>query len=395
MRSILSLDVPLLLRVFSFLATVDKQRVAATCRYLSKLVAEPSLWTRANLRSLARASRAQLAQLLTTRRYSLLRALDLSDCAAVPVAELLAWCRHNPRLASLSLANTSLEAAAAFPLASSLAHVARLGLANTRLTPEQLSAVLGRCCRGRHTRHVDLSFNDLTYVAADLLAASVTSLHSLNLSYTNLSPVQARRLLDSVTGSNISELDLSGNQLTDCKLDNIALNQNLARLTLAEVSLAPASLDAVFTNLSLVHRLQELVLAGTALGHADPILLSDCVVRVARVDLNFCWLYQDHIEFILDGVTHESKLRSLNLSGNHFEDVSVELLLTALPVLHELRLEWANLTEEQCRALVQETGDLGQHNVVVLNHFEMIDNYPDLHRQSKLNPNIKLSMVKG
>ena len=93
MRSILSLDVPLLLRVFSFLATVDKQRVAATCRHLSKLVAEPSLWTRANLRSLARASRAQLAQLLTTRRYSLLRALDLSDCAAVPVAELLAWCR--------------------------------------------------------------------------------------------------------------------------------------------------------------------------------------------------------------------------------------------------------------------------------------------------------------
>ena len=77
------------------------------------------------------------------------------------------------------------------------------------------------------------------------------------------------------------------------------------------------------------------------------------------------------------------------------EDVSVELLLTALPALHELRLEWANLTEEQCRALVQETGDLSQHNVIVLNHFEMIDNYPDLHRQSKLNPNIKLSMVKG
>ena len=59
MRSILSLDVPLLLRVFSFLSAADKLRVAATCLYLSKLVAEPSLWTRANLRSLARASRAR------------------------------------------------------------------------------------------------------------------------------------------------------------------------------------------------------------------------------------------------------------------------------------------------------------------------------------------------
>ena len=113
------------------------------------------------------------------------------------------------------------------------------------------------------------------------------------------------------------------------------------------------------------------------------------------MDLNFCWLYCDHIEFILDGLTSVSKLKHLNLSGNHFEDVNVDLLLNALQHLDELRVEWANLTEEHFQALICDTDNLKNHNSIILNHFELIENFLDLHRLAKLNPNIKLNMVKG
>lgn len=270
-----------------------------------------------------------------------------------------------------------------------------LELSNTKLETEQINCILGKCCRGKYTKNIDLSFNDFSYVNADLLAESILTLESLDLSYTDLTPIYTRRIMEALKSSSIAHLNLSGNDMSSCKFDNIALNQNLQTLKLSEVKLNPRYLDGIFSNLNLVHNLQELIIDGTALGDVDPILLADAVTRVYKVDLNFCWLYCDHIEFILDGLTSVSKLKHLNLSGNHFEDVNVDLLLNALQHLDELRVEWANLTEEHFKALICDTDDLKNHNSIILNHFELIENFLDLHRLAKLNPNIKLNMVKG
>lgn len=268
-------------------------------------------------------------------------------------------------------------------------------MSNTRLTTEQLNSVLGKCCRGKYTKNVDLSFNNFTFINTELLSSSITTLHSLNLSYTDLSPLQTKMIMESVKTSTISSLDMSGNDFSLCNFDNIGLNQHLRVLKLSETKLDSSHLSDIFNNLSLVHSLEELSVDGTALTDVDPILLGDAVVRIHKVDLNFCWLYCDHIEFILDAVNSDTKLRHLNLSGNHLEDVNVDLLINALHYVDSVQLEWSNLTEEHVQALVNDTDDLKESTTIVLNHFEMIDNFLDHQRKAKLHPNIKLNMVKG
>ena len=86
--------------------------------------------------------------------------------------------------------------------------------------------------------------------------------------------------MEALKSSSIAHLNLSGNDMSSCKFDNIALNQNLQTLKLSEVKLNPRYLDGIFSNLNLVHNLQELIIDGTALGDADPILLADAVTRI-------------------------------------------------------------------------------------------------------------------
>lgn len=397
MKSIVSLGAPLLVRIFSHLSARDKKAVAASCVFLWRVMSEPLLWAGVTLDRRRLEQEGAVTELLSTPRYSLLASLNLSNLKYLfidktLIADFLKYLQQNTNLRTVNLSNTDLSAIPAFPLASNLARVTSLEMSNTKLGTEQLNSILGKCCRGRYTKNINLSFNDFSYVNPDLLAESMVSLERVNLSYTDLTPMYTRRLLESLKKSSIRELDLSGNDMTSCKLDNIGLNQNLSVLKLSEVKFNPEKLDEIFTNMTLIHNLRELSLNGSTLYDANPIILSDAVVRVERVDLNFCWLYADHIEFILDGITSETRLRHLNLSGNHFEDVNIDLLLLAITNLEQIRIECANLSEAHFEALVNDTEELPKRNKIVLNHFELIAKNIELHRLAKLHPNIELNL---
>lgn len=398
MKFIVSLGMPLLVRIFSHLSARDKKAVASSCVFLWRVMSEPLLWAEVTLsrRRLEEGLEA-VTELFYTPRYSLLACLNLSNLKYLfidktRIADFLKYLLQNTNLRSVNLSNNDLSAIPAFPLASNLARVTSLEMSNTKLGTEQLNSLLGKCCRGRYTKNVNLSFNDFSYVNPDLLAESIVSLERVNLSYTDLTPMYTRRLLESLKKASVKELDLSGNDLTSCKLDNIGLNQNLSILKLSEVKFNPEKLDDIFTNMTFIHNLRELCLNGSTLYDVNPIILSDAVVRVERVDLNFCWLYADHIEFILDGITEDTMLRYLNLSGNHFEDVNIDLLLLAITNLEQIKIECANLSEEHFEALVNDTEELPKRTKIVLNHFELITKNIELHRLAKLHPNIELNL---
>ena len=84
-----------------------------------------------------------------------------------------------------------------------------------------------------------------------------------------------------------------------------------------------------------------------------------------------------------------------SLAPLHTNDLEEVITYMSKISLDELRVEWANLTEEHFQALICDTDYLKNHNSIILNHFELIENFLDLHRLAKLNPNIKLNMVKG
>ena len=77
--------------------------------------------------------------------------------------------------------------------------------------------------------------------------------------------------------------------------------------------------------------------------------------RIREVKMSFCWLYKDHIEFMLDGITEEGAVtEKLELSGNHLELVDKELLVAAAGRLVLLALEWCNLEPWHIVALADE-----------------------------------------
>jgi len=379
------------------LKILDKNNLLYISTHIRKVASDPLLWQYVKVNKTKLFN--NMTTFLTMPKFGLLLSFDMSELKVdfrdqAVIAKLLKYLYSNTNLKTVNFTNNNLSQFTPFPFSSSLSHCHTLALSQTKLGTEQINSLLGKCCAGKYAKDVDFSFNDFTYVNADLLAKSITNLEKINLSYTELSVVDTSRIMDTVTNSKIKEIDLSGNNMSLCKFDNLGLNQHLKVLKLAEVKLDPENLDTIFTNLSLVHNLQELNMNGTALSSVEPILFCDTVTGIHKVDLNFCWLYGEHIEFLMDGITKDTKLKELNLSGNHFEDVSRDLVLEALNHLDVLRIEWANMNEEHFETLVRDTLDM-KRKQVILNHYELIENHLDLHRMAKENSNIVLNMVQG
>ena len=79
MKSILSLPVPVLLKIFSNLDTREKQHVSRVCVYLAKILRDPILWTRTAINKSKLTSEDNLKTFFSISRYSLLVTLDLAD----------------------------------------------------------------------------------------------------------------------------------------------------------------------------------------------------------------------------------------------------------------------------------------------------------------------------
>jgi len=394
MTVLCSLSHHLLIKIFGYLTVSDKKNLLKISTYLRKVASDPLLWqnVKVNKAKLAK----NFADFLSISKFALLLNFDMSDLKLnfankELVAKFLKYLSLNTNLKEVNLSNNDLSKLTPFPFSSALSHCRTLNLSQSKLETEQINSLLGKCCAGKYTKCADFSFNDFTYVNAELLVKSIKNMERINLSYADLSAVDTRRIMETVTNSDIKEIDLSGSDMSSCNFDNLGLNQNLQVLILAEVKLEQESLDTIFTNLSLVHNLRELCFKGTVLTGVEPILFSDAVTRVHTVDLNYCWLYCDHIEFLFDSITESTKLKDLNLSGNHFEEVNRDLLLEAVNHLDVLRIEWANMTEEHFETLINDTLDMKRKRIV-LNHFELIDNFLHLQRIAKSNPSIEFNM---
>ena len=110
--------------------------------------------------------------------------------------------------------------------------------------------------------------------------------------------------------------------------------------------------------------------------------------RIREVKMSFCWLYKDHIEFMLDGITDEgAATEKLELSGNHLELVDKELLVAAADKLVLLALEWCNLESWHIVALADEE----REGMVVMSDKELVARLPDLFRVAKMSKGILLS----
>ena len=269
MARLTSLPPSLLAQVLSFLDLPSRCRALLACRHLARAGADPLLWQEVALpRPLPSHG---LIELLDILRFSLLRSLHLQDLKLdlhhSLAVKLLRYIDSNTNLSSIDLSSSNLSTVPAFPLAESLSRVGTVRLSATKLTLEQATALLRKLAtiQPRRTHSLDLSFNDLRFLEASLLVAAIKHLSSLDLSYTDIGDTRTMEVMEGVANSQLQVLDLSGCGLARTSLDSIGLNQQLTKLTLAEVAFNPEKLDPMVTNLSLVRNLAYIDLSRTVL----------------------------------------------------------------------------------------------------------------------------------
>ena len=103
----------------------------------------------------------------------------------------------NNNLQSLNLFNTNLFAVRPQPLAQAVTHVHQVTLWSCQLTPKHSEAIFRAMTSSSKLRKLDLSYNNLSTVNPNVLAAAINLLKSADLGCTCLTGEQARTILSS------------------------------------------------------------------------------------------------------------------------------------------------------------------------------------------------------
>ena len=280
-----SLPPSLLARVLDLLPLRDRCTAMLVCRHFQRVGEDPLLWAEVLTNTLVLPPRPPLPQvspprchlpsalliLLSQPRLVLLRTLNLQNLKIIftkpLIATLLKYVAVNTNLALLDLSSSDLSNFPAFPFSETFSKIHVLRLSNARLSSEQMTSLLTKIIsvQPRKTQELDVSFNNLGYLDADLIVQAVKTLRSFSLGHTELNKFVTPEIVRGVANSKLEELDLSGCSLEHTSLDCLGLNQHLSHLSLAEVIFDPEKMDSIITNLSLVHNIRRLNLSRTVL----------------------------------------------------------------------------------------------------------------------------------
>ena len=111
--------------------------------------------------------------------------------------------------------------------------------------------------------------------------------------------------------------------------------------------------DAIFYNIYKNSNLLELNLPGNNLAGVNPDLFGSAVTRLRRVNLCDTRLSRIMIQNLLQKMTGDSHLRSLDLSHNlGFADISPQLFSEAMISLTSLNLKMNKITQPQMFSLL-------------------------------------------
>lgn len=336
MARFLSMTTKILKHIFSFLSLSDMKNLLLVSTYIQKTANDPKLWTNAKFTKPKKIH--EILCCLGYHRFSMISYLDLSGFNLELYERnyinlLLKYLKNDSNLKSINLSGNDLSMLPAIPFCAEVSRCEQINLSKSNLNMEQVVLILENISESKYAREVDLSSNDLKFVKGSLLRKSLKKLTKINLSKCNLSKIlddQIEEILESLTSSNIKEIDLSGSNMMRVNFDSIGLDQSLSSLNLCDVSFHPDKINYIFVNLSLVKNLSYLDLSNSILAEAEPILLSDAVIRVFHVNMSFCSLTSKHVEFILNAISKETKIQQLLISGNKCTRIDQDSIINAL-----------------------------------------------------------------
>ena len=218
-------------------------------------------------------------------------------------------------------------------LAGAIRRLRKIILRFTHLTTEQSSQVVKAVNFSVTLVEVDLSWNNLRSVEAELLAGAVRRLHKVKLEGTRLTIEQSFEVVKAVNSSTtLVKVDLSCNNLRNVEVDLLAgavhrLHKINLRRTELEVEQCTEVVNAISSSTTLV----DVNLSCNILSSVEADLLAEAVGRLRKVRLWCTSLTTLQFTELVKAVNSSTTLEDVELRGNHIREKVPADLLNTLP----------------------------------------------------------------
>ena len=251
----------------------------------------------------------------------------------------------------LKLNNKNISGIDAVLLVGAVTKLETLEISNTKLTQQQIVAILTVVSEGRKMTKLDINFNNMSGVDPELLAKTVTKTKILNVADTNLTQQQAEAILTAVSeAKTVMELDIAFNNLSG--VDEGLLAKAVTNLKTLNVSLSKLTKRQIVTILTSFNKGTTLHIALNDLSRVDPGLLARIVTKLEVLDVHDTELSQLQVFAIIHAVSVSNKINELYIGENDLSEVDPGLLTKAVTKLVRLDVVNTKLTQQQNEAIL-------------------------------------------
>eukprot|EP00092_Neocalanus_flemingeri_P015081 GFUD01016292.1.p1 GENE.GFUD01016292.1~~GFUD01016292.1.p1 ORF type:complete len:349 (-),score=110.13 GFUD01016292.1:157-1203(-) len=316
-------------KIFTYLNKTDLCNVLLTCRYLYCVGSDPLIWANTSICK-ERISPTSSLQFLLWPRFSRLSSLNLSDSelGTQSATNLFKIIPQLLNLKHVNLSHTNLSAVCPTVLCSAVHLLESISLQQTRLTINQVEAVLVTLSTSsNHLVSLNLARTDLSKVPPDILAHGLATVLRVNISSTQLNPDQTRALFDifSTPNNKLKHLIVREVDLSTANLDSLAKGvASLITVNLQETKLGMQQCNAIFSHISSSSSLISINLSHVTLAGVPADLLARAIQKLDRAGLNWTQLTAHQLTKLLD---IKNKRLVLQLEGVNWDGVPAQLVV--------------------------------------------------------------------
>ena len=240
-------------------------------------------------------------------------------------------------------------------LGSAVTKLVTLNVSLAKLSQEQVVTIFTHVSKGSRLSSLYIDGNNMSGVDAGLLAKAVTKLETLCASNTKLTHNQAVAILTAVSeGGRLINLDVSWNDLSgmDAEVWTKVVTR-LDKLSVMKTRLTEEQTVAIMTAVSTGSRMTQLFIGGNRLTSVDPRLLVKVVEKLNTLSANCSQLTCKQIVYIMAALWQEGgKLKNLHLRCNNLSGIDKVLLAKAATNLVTFNITNTQLTQEQIVAIL-------------------------------------------
>ena len=282
--------------VFSHLSPSDIKRAALVSRTWRMVVEKPRFWTKLRLT----VTNNNISEVMQSRSIRLVSGIEFNDLRQNKktfemIEELfraIAIC-ENFKLTELNVSYNDLSSVPADVLGKAIPRLQSVNLLKTDLTDDQVQSIFHMIanCENLKLRVLDIGGNNLSSVPADVLVKAISTLERVNLRLTYLTPDQVQSIFHKIANcenQKLTELCIGGNNLSSIPADELARAiSRLETVKMVSTKLTPDQVQSIFHMIAdcMNLKLTKLDISPNILSSVPADVLVKAISRLKKVNL--------------------------------------------------------------------------------------------------------------